>query len=160
MTRDSSERLERAIAAVSAVFDPEIPTVSIADLGMVRAVRMAADGAIEVDLTPTYSGCPATEPIAREVRAALEAAGVGPARVNWVLSPSWTTDWITEEGRKALRACGIAPPPRRAEANAPVPCPHCGSEDTEELAPFGSTPCKALWRCRSCREPFHRFKCL
>ncbi|MCS6879376.1 MAG: phenylacetate-CoA oxygenase subunit PaaJ [Geminicoccaceae bacterium] len=160
MTNDALERLERAIEAVSSVVDPEIPAVSIADLGMVRTVRLAADGAVEVDLTPTYSGCPATDLIKQQVEAALAAAGLSGSRVNLVLSPAWTTDWITEEGRAALRRCGIAPPPRRGEAETPVACPHCGSEDTEELAPFGSTPCKALWRCRSCREPFHRFKCL
>lgn len=160
MSTVALDRLDRAIEAVSAVPDPEIPVVTIVDLGMVRAVRLAADGAVEVDLTPTYTGCPATRVIAEEVRAALAAAGIGEARVNLVLSPAWTTDWITPEGRAALQRHGIAPPPRRGEPDAPVPCPRCGSTDTEEISRFGSTPCKALWRCRTCREPFDRFKCL
>ncbi|MCS6778966.1 MAG: phenylacetate-CoA oxygenase subunit PaaJ [Geminicoccaceae bacterium] len=154
------DRLERAIEAVSAVPDPEIPVVSIADLGMVRAVRLAADGVVEVDLTPTYSGCPATRLIAQEVAAAVERAGCGEPRVNLVLSPAWTTDWITPEGRAALARYGIAPPAPRGQPEGPVLCPRCGSEETEEISAFGSTPCKALWRCRSCREPFDRFKCL
>lgn len=160
MSTVALDRLERAIEAVSAVPDPEIPVVTIADLGMVRAVRLAADGAVEVDLTPTYTGCPATRAIAEEVRAALAAAGIAEARVNLVLSPAWTTDWITPEGRAALRRYGIAPPPPRADPDAPVACPRCGSTETEEISRFGSTPCKALWRCRTCREPFDRFKCL
>jgi len=159
VTTVALDRLERAIEAVSAVPDPEIPVVSIADLGMVRAVRLAADGVVEVDLSPTYSGCPATRLIGEEVAAAVEAAGCGKPRVRFVLSPAWTTDWITPEGRKALERYGIAPPPPRGDAAGPVHCPCCGSEDTEEISPFGSTPCKALWRCRSCREPFDRFKC-
>jgi ring-1,2-phenylacetyl-CoA epoxidase subunit PaaD len=154
------DRLERAIEAVSAVPDPEIPVVSIAELGMVRAVRIAADGVVEVDLSPTYTGCPATRLIGEEVRAAIEAAGLGTPRIRFLTSPAWTTDWITPEGRAALERYGIAPPPRRGDPDAPVACPRCGSTDTEEISRFGSTPCKALWRCRSCREPFDRFKCL
>lgn len=154
------DRLERAIEAVSAVPDPEIPVVTIADLGMIRAVRLAADGVVEVDLSPTYSGCPATKPIREEVEAAIEAAGCGRPRVNLVLSPAWTTDWISERGREALRRFGIAPPGRRGDPATPVVCPRCGGTETEEISRFGSTPCKALWRCRSCREPFDRFKCL
>lgn len=160
MSGAALDRLERAIEAVSAVPDPEIPVVSIADLGMIRAVRLAADGVVEVDLSPTYSGCPATKPIRDEVTAAVEAAGCGTPRVNLVLSPAWTTDWISERGREALRRFGIAPPGRRSDPAGPVVCPHCGSTETEEISRFGSTPCKALWRCRSCREPFDRFKCL
>lgn len=160
MTTVALDRLERAIEAVAAVPDPEIPVVSIVDLGMVRAVRLAADGVVEVDLTPTYSGCPATRLITEEVTAAIEAAGCGTPRVNLVLSPAWTTDWITPEGRAALERYGIAPPEPRGMPAALVRCPHCGSDDTEEISAFGSTPCKALWRCRSCREPFDRFKCL
>ncbi len=160
MTTPGPEELERAIAAVSAVPDPEIPFVSIADLGMVRGVRVAPDGVVEVDLSPTYSGCPATPVIAGEVARAVEAAGCGNPRVNLVLSPAWTTDWITPEGRRALACNGIAPPqPCRAREDAVV-CPRCGSEATEVISVFGSTPCKSLWRCRSCREPFERFKCL
>lgn len=160
MSSAALDRLERAIEAVSAVPDPEIPVVSIADLGMIRAVRVAADGVVEVDLTPTYTGCPATRMIADELASAVRAAGLGEPRVNLVLSPAWTTDWITPEGRAALERFGIAPPAPRRAAEEPVACPHCGSTETEEISPFGSTPCKALWRCRSCREPFDRFKCI
>lgn len=160
MSTVALDRLERAIEAVWAVPDPEIPVVSIADLGMVRAIRLAADGVVEVDLTPTYTGCPATRLIDEEVTAAVEAAGLGTPRIRFITSPAWTTDWITPAGRAALDRYGIAPPPRRTDPDAPVACPHCGSIDTEEISRFGSTPCKALWRCRTCREPFDRFKCL
>ena len=129
--------------------DPEIPVLSIVDLGIVRAVETD-----RVVITPTYTGCPATEVIARDIRAALDAAGYRGVRIETILSPPWTTDWISPEGRDKLRAYGIAPPTRRA-----VACPQCGSSQTEEISRFGSTPCKALWRCRDCREPFDLFKC-
>jgi ring-1,2-phenylacetyl-CoA epoxidase subunit PaaD len=132
--------------------DPEIPVLSVVDLGIVREV--SAD---RVAITPTYTGCPATEVIGRDIRAALDAAGFGDVRIDTALSPPWTTDWITEEGRRKLAAYGIAPPMPRGQR---VPaCPQCGSADTEEISRFGSTPCKALWRCRACAEPFDLFKC-
>jgi ring-1,2-phenylacetyl-CoA epoxidase subunit PaaD len=145
---------------LESVPDPEIPVVSIVDLGMVRSAEPGV-----VTLTPTYTGCPATEVIQRSVRAALDAAGFADVDVRTTLSPPWTTDWITDEGAQKLRAYGIAPPPRgqgrsSMAERAPVACPQCGSTDTEEVSRFGSTPCKALWRCRSCAEPFDRFKCL
>ncbi|HEX8665285.1 MAG TPA: 1,2-phenylacetyl-CoA epoxidase subunit PaaD [Beijerinckiaceae bacterium] len=155
---------ERAWAAAAAVLDPEVPVLTIADLGVLRGVEVAADGAVEVAITPTYSGCPAMDMIALEVELALEKAGI-PGRVRTVLSPAWTTDWMTEEGRRKLEDYGIAPPAPKASRRAlfgieAVACPRCGSADTEELAAFGSTACKALWRCRACREPFDEFKCL
>lgn len=164
-----AERLRRrALEAAATVADPEIPVLSIADLGVLRGARIAEDGAVEVDITPTYSGCPAMRMIAEQVEAALAEAGIAPARVRTVLAPAWTTDWMTEAGREALRAYGIAPPAPRAAARralfgeeaAAVACPRCGSAATEKLSEFGSTACKALWRCTACREPFDHFKCL
>jgi len=129
--------------------DPEIPVISVVDLGIVRSV-----GADRVVITPTYTGCPAAQVIEHDIRDALDAAGYRAVRIETALSPAWTTDWITPEGRDKLRAYGIAPPTRQA-----VECPQCGSAQTEEISRFGSTPCKALWRCRDCSEPFDLFKC-
>lgn len=148
------------LAILAEVLDPEIPVVSIVDLGIVRGVRASPPAVL---LTPTYTGCPATAAIEVAVRAALDAAGFEGLQIETVLSPPWTTDWISETGREQLRAYGIAPPPMGRPAHslreASVDCPHCGSANTEEVSRFGSTPCKALWRCRSCREPFDKFKC-
>jgi ring-1,2-phenylacetyl-CoA epoxidase subunit PaaD len=157
--------LARARAAVEQVCDPEIPVLTIADLGVLRTIETVADGAIEVTITPTYSGCPAMDVIGFEVRAALMKAGIEDARVRQVLSPAWTTDWMSEAGKAKLRAYGIAPPVSRASRRAlfgeeSVACPRCGSQDTEKVSEFGSTACKALWRCTSCREPFDYFKCI
>jgi len=162
-TRD--EELERrAWAAAAAVVDPEVPVLSIADLGVLRSVE-ARDGAVEVAITPTYSGCPAMNVIALDVELALARAGIDNARVKTVLSPAWTTDWMSEEGKAKLAAYGIAPPQGKAGRRSlfgieTVPCPHCGSADTARIAEFGSTACKALWRCNACREPFDYFKCI
>jgi ring-1,2-phenylacetyl-CoA epoxidase subunit PaaD len=155
---------ERAWAAAAAVLDPEVPVLTIEDLGVLRGVEVADDGVVEALITPTYSGCPAMDMIALEVELALERAGI-PGRVRTVLSPAWTTDWMTEEGRRKLKDYGIAPPALKASRRAlfgieAIACPRCGSADTEQLAAFGSTACKALWRCRACREPFDAFKCL
>lgn len=164
-------RIARAWKVLAGVPDPEVPAVSVCDLGIVRDVRLAGE-ALEVVLTPTYSGCPATEVIERDVLAAIEAAGLGPAHATLQRAPAWTTDWITEQGRARLLAYGIAPPgplppgtevPLRfmPRANAPAPalaCPRCGSPQTERLSAFGSTACKALYRCLACREPFEHFK--
>ena len=155
--------------ALSTVPDPEIPVVSVVELGIVRAVAWTATG-LEVRVTPTYSGCPATELIMDGIRAALAEAGIVDARVTTVLSPAWTTDWIAPEARPKLAAFGIAPPGPAASrvdvtgisplrrAREPVTCPRCGSTLTALLAQFGSTACKALYRCESCREPFDYFK--
>ena len=145
------------------VADPEIPVLSVLDLGIVRDVDESADGRrVTVTITPTYSGCPATEVIARDVRAALQAV-YDEVDVRTRLSPAWTTDWMSDAGREKLRGFGIAPPAGRTTlplvgVGRPEQCPHCGSRDVEELAGFGSTPCKALWRCTTCREPFDYFK--
>ena len=144
--------VERIWSVLETVPDPEIPVVSVVDLGIVREVTTD-----RVAITPTYTGCPATQVIERDIRAALDAAGYRAVAIDTVLSPPWTTDWISAEGREKLRAYGIAPPTPRGERA--VHCPQCGSADTEEISRFGSTPCKALWRCRSCAEPFDLFKC-
>ena len=144
--------------------DPEIPAISVTELGIVRDVQAAEEG-VDVVVTPTYSGCPATEVIERSIREALSAAGARTVRVRQQLSPAWSTDWITEDARERLRAYGIAPPGERAAGGERplsfvprVSCPRCDSADTERLSQFGSTACKALYRCRACREPFEYFK--
>ena len=142
---------EQAIWAVlEGVMDQEIPVVSVVDLGIVRDVSTD-----KVTITPTYSGCPATDVIERTIREELDAAGLREVAIETTLSPPWTTDWISDKGREALRRYGIAPP----ELTKAATCPQCGSTDTEEVSRFGSTPCKAQWRCKSCLEPFDRFKC-
>lgn len=160
-TAPADAALEAQVMAVMAtVPDPEIPAVSIVDLGIVRGVR---DDPPRVLLTPTYSGCPATAAIEARVREGLDAAGLGKVAIETVLAPPWTTDWISDAGRERLRAYGIAPPPRGADQarlrTEPVHCPRCDSARTAEVSRFGSTPCKALWRCLDCAEPFDRFKC-
>lgn len=157
--------LARAYAAAANVPDPEIPVVTLADLGILRGVERR-DGRIVVTLTPTYTGCPATLVIRLDVEAALLAAGLTNVLVETVLSPPWSTDDITAEGRQKLRDYGIAPPPSRSTKGAllfgtdTVACPRCASINTSRISEFGSTPCKALWRCEACREPFDVFKCL
>lgn len=152
--------------ALDTVPDPEIPALSVVDLGIVRSVALDPDGRVHVVITPTYSGCPATGLIGLEVRRALDGAGFAGALVDTAIAPPWTTDWISEQGLEKLRACGIAPPPpgagkRALTAPDDTPaCPRCGSGDTEMVSRFGSTACKALHRCRACREPFDAFKCL
>jgi len=163
VTADTEARRAAAWQVASTVVDPEIPVLSIADLGVLRAVRVGEAG-IEVEITPTYSGCPAMNMIALEIELALSKAGLGPAKITTVLSPAWTTDWMTDEGRQKLRDYGIAPPAKAAGRRAlfgadVVACPQCGSSDTAEIAAFGSTSCKSLWRCAACREPFDYFKC-
>ncbi|MGH6814805.1 MAG: 1,2-phenylacetyl-CoA epoxidase subunit PaaD [Hyphomicrobiaceae bacterium] len=155
--------LARAHAAAAAVLDPEIPVLTLADLGVLRGVSRA-NGRIVVRLTPTYTGCPATAAIRHAVETALRDAGVD-ACVETELSPAWSTDDITAEGRRKLEAFGIAPPAGKGKHRAlfteeTVSCPRCGSQRTVKLSEFGSTPCKALWRCAECREPFDYFKCL
>jgi len=164
-TLPASERaLARARAAAAAVVDPELPFLTIEELGILRGVRRAETG-IVVELTPTYLGCPATLAIRLAVEAALVAAGFSEARVEMRLAPAWSTAEITAEGRRKLAAAGIAPPAAAAGA-APlfsdprVACPRCGSERTHKLAEFGATACKAQWRCEACAEPFDYFKCI
>jgi ring-1,2-phenylacetyl-CoA epoxidase subunit PaaD len=138
------------------VLDPEVPALSIVDLGIVRDVEVSADEVVTVTLTPTYSGCPATEVIETCVTDALRSRGVGHVSIKRVLSPPWTTDWITLEGREKLRRYGIAPP----SPSLTIACPQCESLNTERVSEFGSTACKASWRCCECLEPFEYFKCL
>ena len=142
---------EEALRAVlETVMDPEIPVVSVMDLGIVRDVQPD-----RVTITPTYSGCPATDVIERTIREALDSNGYRNVAIETVLTPPWSTDWISEAGKEKLRAYGIAPPELAKSAT----CPQCGSINTEEVSRFGSTPCKAQWRCKDCLEPFDRFKC-
>ena len=160
-TRDA-ELARRAWDAAATVVDPEIPVLTIADLGVLREVDVT-DGRVKVAITPTYSGCPAMNMIALEIELALQRAGFGDAKVHTVLSPAWTTDWMSEEGRRKLKEYGIAPPlpasTRRALFGVQqVECPQCGSDNTELLSEFGATSCKAQSRCKSCREPFDYFK--
>jgi ring-1,2-phenylacetyl-CoA epoxidase subunit PaaD len=164
----AASRAEQAWQVLGTVLDPEVPALSVCDLGIVRDV-VDLGSALEVVLTPTYSGCPATEVIEHDVLAAIAKAGLGPARVSLRRAPAWTTDWISAEGKRKLRDYGIAPPgPAAADGAVPIrfigrkadaiACPRCGSLHTERLSAFGSTACKAMYRCLSCREPFEHFK--
>jgi ring-1,2-phenylacetyl-CoA epoxidase subunit PaaD len=157
---------ERVHELLAGVPDPEIPVLSVLDLGVIRHVSVRPDGSVEVGVTPTYSGCPATPMIKADILGALSGAGIRATIVD-VLSPPWTSDWLSEEGRRKLEAYGITPPaaavgsPRAlVHAEPVIVCPRCGSAATERLSEFGSTPCKALYRCLSCQEPFDYFKCL
>ncbi len=162
----TQEVIEKARALLAAVCDPEIPVLTVDDLGIVRDIRVLGDGTLEVVITPTYSGCPAMNVIEVNIRAALQEGGFEKVAVTTILSPAWTTDWLSEAGRYKLRAFGIAPP---AEASADkkalsgerraLLCPHCGSGNTEMISQFGSTACKSLFRCLDCLEPFDYFKC-
>ena len=148
---------ERAWRVLGSVMDPEIPMLSVVDLGVVRYVR-SEGGRLRVGITPTYSGCPATEVIHRSVQEALAHEQLGHVIVETVLSPPWTSDWLSEEGRRKLQAFGIAAPDARAPTH--VACPRCGSHDVQRVSEFGSTPCKAHYRCSDCLEPFDVFKCI
>ena len=157
-------------AVAETVTDPELPALTLADLGVLRDVRTGDDGTVVVEITPTYSGCPAMGVMRADLLHALHSAGFDDVEVRTVLSPAWSTDWISDDGRRKLAEAGIAPPGRAPERTAgPIPlqlgatrrtaaCPLCGSPDTEELSEFGATACKALRRCRSCREPFEHVK--
>lgn len=159
--------LERARAIAGAVPDPELPMLTLEDLGILRTVARGEDGAVVVELTPTYSGCPALDVMRREVARRLDSAGFSRVTVRTVLSPAWTSDWMTSRGKRALAEAGIAPP--GAAPTGPtllslepaprlVACPRCGDSGTVELSAFGATACRALWRCTACSEPFERFK--
>jgi ring-1,2-phenylacetyl-CoA epoxidase subunit PaaD len=170
LSTPSAGALAHARAALEAVTDPELPFLTIADMGILRDVRLAADGkTVEVAITPTYSGCPAMDAVALDIASALAKAGFPGARIERVLSPAWTTDWLSPAAREKLRANGIAPPEgdqgrargkRALFAETAVACPMCGSAETERVSEFGSTACKASYRCRACREPFQYFKCI
>lgn len=156
----------RVWQVLQSVPDPEIPVLSIVDLGIVRYARLEAEGVVRVGISPTYSGCPATAVIKESAGEALRKAGFDRVAVDDVLAPAWTSDWITAAGRRKLREYGIAPPAESVsslrDVLRPAPmieCPRCGSHDTAKLSEFGSTPCKALYRCTTCLEPFDYFKC-
>lgn len=165
--RPSPPTVDQLEALVGGLCDPELPPLTLADLGILRSVERI-DDTVVVTVTPTYSGCPAVEYIEDEIRRVLDYAGCEKTRIVRALSPAWTTDWITDEGRRKLAEAGIAPP--RPVADGPVPvalgrrpaaplaCPRCGSTDTSLITPFGSTACKALHRCDHCSEPFDHFK--
>jgi ring-1,2-phenylacetyl-CoA epoxidase subunit PaaD len=165
-----SARVARAWSVLQQVLDPEVPALSVCELGIVREV-IDRGATLEIVVTPTYSGCPATEVIAQQIRQAIEASGLGPAQLRLQRAPAWTSDWISAEGQRKLREYGIAPPAgtcaevavsvgsiRRRSAPVTVPCPRCASSETTQLSAFGSTACKALYRCLACLEPFEYFK--
>jgi ring-1,2-phenylacetyl-CoA epoxidase subunit PaaD len=161
-----SDSIEMVREVLEAVRDPEIPVLSIADLGILRDVYRREDRVVVV-ITPTYSGCPAMQTIEDDIVAALADAGIGDASVETRLAPAWTTDWLSEAGREKLRGIGISPPAETSAGKCTltgsrpmVSCPQCGSNDTQCLSEFGSTACKALYRCRHCLEPFDYFKCI
>ncbi|MYN11877.1 phenylacetate-CoA oxygenase subunit PaaJ [Pusillimonas sp. TS35] len=157
---------DQVLGWLEAVPDPEIPVISIVDLGIVRDVHWDAEGACVVTITPTYSGCPAMQAIAEDIAGVLRGHGITGARIETRLAPAWTTDWMSGRGREALRGYGIAPPQQKAvdvsgiarRPAAIVPCPHCGAARTRLISDFGATSCKALYRCNACGEPFDYFK--
>lgn len=162
---DAARIRERAWAAAASVVDPELPVLTIEDLGVLRDVRVSGEGKVEALITPTYLGCPAMNMITLEVELALERAGFAKPKVTTVMSPAWSTDWMSESGKEKLREFGIAPPLAKAGRRAlfgeeNVACPSCKSTNTERISEFGSTSCKALWRCKACSEPFDYFKCI
>ncbi|CAN5204403.1 phenylacetate-CoA oxygenase subunit PaaJ [soil metagenome] len=164
--KNPPEALNEIWEILKEVVDPEIPVLTIADMGILRDVKMDENG-IEVSISPTYSGCPAMEMIANDIKTSLTKKGYKNISVKSLLSPAWTTDWITDEAKEKLRIYGIAPPEHStADKNAltgnpkTVKCPRCKSEHTEMISQFGSTACKALWKCLDCQEPFDYFKCI
>jgi ring-1,2-phenylacetyl-CoA epoxidase subunit PaaD len=158
--------VERAWRALGTVPDPEIPVLTVVDLGIVRFVEYSDGAGLRVGITPTYSGCPATTVMRQQILDVLLSAGFESVSVYEVLFPAWTTDWMSDEGRRKLHAYGVVPPPDRLgrsldrSADLLPACPRCYAQSTERLSEFGSTPCKALYRCTSCLEPFERFKCI
>jgi ring-1,2-phenylacetyl-CoA epoxidase subunit PaaD len=172
--RTSDGSTSEAWGIAASVLDPEVPVLTIEDLGILRDVGVVPGGGVVVTITPTYSGCPAMESIRSDILAAFAEAGWRDVRVEFVLAPAWTTDWISDEGRRKLEEFGIAPPVRRGLDRLDHPggssgsvlltlslrCPQCGSPDTRELSRFGSTACKSLWVCNACREPFDHFKAI
>lgn len=157
-----NERLSQILANVP---DPEVPVLSVMDLGIIRDAKETADG-VEVVITPTYTGCPAMDAIATNIRMEMLAHGYKNIQITTVLSPAWTTDWMSEEGKEKLKAYGIAPPLSKQQvckqdlfAEQAIQCPHCNSYHTKKISEFGSTACKALYQCEDCLEPFDYFKC-
>lgn len=157
---------EDVMQVLTKVCDPEIPVLTIEDLGIIRGIEIKNEEEIEVLITPTYTGCPAMDVISVEIKAALQEAGIAKPQVTMVWSPTWTTDWISEEGRRKMEAYGIAPPVEKTSDKSfisgtkkIVPCPLCKSTNTEVVSLFGSTHCKSLYKCLDCKEPFDYFKC-
>ena len=157
---------EDILKIVSQVCDPEIPVLSIKDLGIIREIKWDGNKEVEVFITPTYTGCPAMDVITVEIKAVLQEAGIPNPKVSMVWTPAWTTDWISEEGKQKMQDYGIAPPQEKTTDKSfltgegrPVPCPQCTSENTELISLFGSTACKSLYKCLDCKEPFDYFKC-
>jgi ring-1,2-phenylacetyl-CoA epoxidase subunit PaaD len=157
---------ERLYPVLEKVTDPEVPVLTILDLGIVRYAGFSDDGLITIKITPTYSGCPAMDVIQFEINAVLETAGFHNVTIETILSPAWTTDWMTDEGKEKLKNYGIAPPSEKTSdvsfitgSSKVINCPHCGSSNTEMISLFGSTACKSLYKCNDCQEPFDYFKC-
>ena len=166
LTNKISKNTSAVWQILESVSDPEIPVLSVIDLGIVRDVILADEGQLEIVITPTYSGCPAMNTIEVNIRGVLQDHGYDPIKVSTVLSPAWTTDWMSEAGRNKLQAYGIAPPePGLVDKHAlfaddkQVECPRCHSRNTQMIAQFGSTACKSLYKCTDCLEPFDYFKC-
>lgn len=161
--------VEKIYEWLAQVSDPEVPVLSVIDMGIIRGVDVADSNdttEVTITITPTYSGCPAMDMISMNIRMALLSRGISKVHFKQQLSPAWTTDWMSEDGKRKLKEYGIAPPQRRSIENTgglfekeTVPCPRCDSEDTELVSQFGPTSCKALYKCRSCKEPFEHFKC-
>ena len=157
---------EEVLKILQSVTDPEIPVLTLEDMGIIREVRFTGENSVEITITPTYTGCPAMDLIAVNIKSALQEAGIEKVKVKTTLTPAWSTDWLSEEGKKKLREYGIAPPERAAGKSAllglegGVTCPRCNSTNTRLVSEFGSTACKALYQCRDCLEPFDYFKCI
>jgi len=165
MVADLSYRKDDLLAILQNVQDPEVPVLTIQDLGILRDVTVDA-GKVTVVITPTYSGCPAMDMISVNIKSAMQEAGYDDVVIKLVLSPAWTTDWMSEEGKQKLKAYGIAPPVEQTSDKSflfgeekKIPCPQCDSENTSLISQFGSTACKALYKCLDCKEPFDYFKC-
>lgn len=162
---EAQHDIESAWKTLETVSDPEIPVLSVVDLGIVRDVKMN-DSELQVTITPTYSGCPAMEVIEHDIRTALEEAGFDPVKISTSIHPAWTTDWMSENGKKKLLEYGISPPEHSSDKSAltgnpkEVMCPNCRSKNTRLQSQFGSTPCKSLYICNDCSEPFDHFKCI
>ena len=157
----NSPETDRLFELLSSVVDPEIPVLTLQDLGVLRDISIT-DGEVKVSITPTYSGCPAMETMRADIESTLAAAGYEQVVVQQNLSPAWSTDWMTENGREKLRAYGIAPPVNTTcgQKGGQIQCPQCNSEEVKLISEFGSTACKSLYQCQDCREPFDYFKCI
>jgi ring-1,2-phenylacetyl-CoA epoxidase subunit PaaD len=168
MVRRAIPSRDELFAILETVMDPEVPVLSVVELGIVRDA-VATDKGTVITVTPTYSGCPAMREIESEIRGALEARGIGPVEIRTIYAPAWTTDWIAPDARAKLEAYGIAPPGPAEGAGELIPlrrrlatvrCPYCKSIETEQKSEFGSTACKSIWFCRQCRQPFEQFKAI